>query len=298
IFGGTGFIGSALETYLKSKGEEVQSVSRSGNRGSLGIDITNESDFSKIGFVPDVIVNCASIIPAQGKKSSDPHFLKNLFLTNVIGGANIANWAVKHKIPQLINCSTLVVVKKPWPDPLSENAVNLPDGPHVGYCMSKLSQEQIMNQCVAGSATKLLNIRLSAVYGTGMLPNGLIFNLLNNLLSNKEIVLNDANRNTLDFINVVDVNKAIYAIAENGFEAQIMNLASGKPISVMDLAETLKRLTGSSSKILNKETNKPTSKSNIDVDRLKKHIYEVYDDFIPLEEGLKAIVENHKVSEQ
>lgn len=292
VFGGTGFIGSNLVQYIRDQGGEVFPVSRSGGKDSLPLDITVGSEFSKINFEPDVVINCASRIPAKGKKSTDPEFLKELFLTNVVGAANIANWAVKNEILKLINCSTLVVVNKPWPQPLTEDYFRLPEGFHAGYAMSKLSQEQIMNHCVSGSDTRLIHMRLSAVYGPGMTPEGIIFNLLKNLVQDRDVNLTDANSNSLDLIHVKDVCKAIYALGVNGYEEKVMNLASGKEVSIAQLAERLKEITGSNSKINNSDTGNPPSRAVIDIERLKEHIGPVYADFVPLKEGLKQMTGN------
>lgn len=295
IFGGTGFVGSNLVDYLKEQGEEVFSVSRSGGSNCLSLDITQESEFSKISFRPDIVINCASRIPAKGKKSTDPEFLKELFLTNVIGASNIANWAAKENISKLINCSTLVVVDKPWPTPLTEDFFEIPKGIHVGYSMSKLSQEQIMNQCVSGSETKLLHARLSAVYGGGMNPEGIIFNLLKEFMQDKEVSLTNAKVNSLDLIHVEDVCKALYTIALNGFKANTMNVANGNEVTIYELAEKLKSVLESSSEIKDSNTENLPSRALIDITEMRKNIGSVYEKFIPLEEGLKEITKSFKV---
>lgn len=295
VFGGTGFVGSKLVRHIRGQGGEVLAVSRSGDDDSLSLDITEQSQFSKIDFEPDVIINCASRIPAKGKKSTDPDFLKELFLTNVTGAANIANWAVKNGIPKLINCSTLVVVKKPWPEPLTEEFFALPEGFHVGYAMSKLSQEQIMHQCVSESDTKLVHVRLSAVYGPGMPAEGIIFSILENLVQDKDVNLTDAKINSLDLIHVEDVNRALYALGVNAYDEKVINLASGKEVSVYGLAETLKKITGSNSVINNSDTGNLPSRAVIDIEKLKKNIGSVYNDFVPLEEGLKEIAGKYRI---
>lgn len=291
IFGGTGFVGSDLQNYIEQNGEEAIIVSRSGKNGSLALDITNEEEFSKINFVPDVVVNCASRVPAKNKTSKNSSFLNDLFQTNVIGAANISNWAVKMKVPKLINCSTLVVVNKPWPVPLSEDHFALPSGYHVGYAMSKLSQEQIMNHCVEKSETELLHLRLSAVYGKEMAPEGLIFNLLEKASKNETIGLTDAHKNSIDLITVRDVSKTIFLIGANRHNStkNIVNVASGNEVTIFQLAEIIKKVTNSSSEILNSSTSSPASRAKIDVAKLQEAIGEEYNNFLSLEEGLKLI---------
>lgn len=290
IFGGTGFVGRNLVSYIKSRGGEVISVSRTGGIDSISLDINSPLEFNKIDTVPDVIVNCASRIPAKGNSSCDPNYLEELFTTNVIGGANITNWAVHNKVGLLINCSTLVVVKKPWPKLLREDFSSLPDGFHVGYSMSKLSQEQIMRECTKGTDTRLINMRLSAVYGNGMAQEGIIFSLLNKFEKNETVELIDAKKNSLDLIHVVDVCKSIYQIGVEGAKNDTVNLARGEEVSIFHLAKLLKNITGSTSKIKDIVTKKPASKAEISVERLINNIGDVYHEFIPLEAGLREII--------
>lgn len=289
IFGSTGFIGKHLSQFLKIQGHEVFCISKSGNNNSMAVDVSDEKAFFEINFLPDIIVNCASRIPKSGKTSKDPRFLKELFLTNVIGATNISNWAVQKGIAKIINCSTLVVVKKPWPKLLTEDYSNVPDGPHVGYCMSKLSQEQVMNEIIKGSNTKLLHVRLSSVYGIGMIEEGIIFNLLKKLKENAEIKITTS-ENTLDFINIVDVCKSINALGISDFENGIINLTNGKPISLRRLVGTLKDITGSKSPIIYHNSDDPISEANISVQKLINCIGKLYNEFMPFEEGLKSLI--------
>lgn len=291
VFGGTGFVGRNLIDYINKNGGEAVSASRSG-RGDKNVivDINNVESFDSINFQPDVVINCASIVPQKGKSSKDPQFLKDLFITNTVGAVNIANWVVERQIAQLINCSTLVVVKKPWPNPLKEGFEAVPEGVHSGYSLSKLSQEKLMNECIKNSDVNLSHLRLSAVYGERMVREGFIFNVLEKLQKNEEVILTDAKKNTIDFINVMDVCRSIYTIAQKDNKYSLINLASGKPISVYDLTLLLKEITSSSSEISNLVSSEIGSEANIDITRLKELIGKEYNDFIELQNGLKNII--------
>lgn len=292
IFGSTGFVGRHLQKFLEAQGDEVIGISRSGQNKSVSLDISKPSEFDKISFKPDVVVNCASQIPVLGKTSKDPDFLKQLFSTNVIGGANIANWAVQQKVFKIINCSTLAVIKKPWPVPLTENEIGLPEGVHVGYGMSKLSQEQIMNQCVKDSTTSLVHARLSAVYGLGMTQAGLIFNVLQKLKNQEPVQLSNASKNFLDLVHVEDVAKSISAIAKTNSEEKIVNIASAEEVSVMELTQKLKDLAHSDVKIINEDTAEESSRAKVDIQILKEILRSNYKKCTPLDRGLSPIVKD------
>lgn len=290
IFGGTGFVGKQLMEFVSKSGDEVVCGSRSSGFGYLQLNISQYKDFEKIDFRPDVIVNCASRIPQKGKSSADSEYIEELFLTNVVGGVNIAKWAVKQGIPEVINCSTLVVSKKPWPTPLVENFSAIPDGFHVGYAMSKLSQELLMNEIARDSLTKITHLRLSAVYGASMVQEGIIFNLLELFRSNKTVELTDASKISFDFIHVTDVCRSIYIASKKKNKEFVINCASGQPITLLELANILKTVTSSKSAIVNNNTGKGHSEANISVERLKDVLGNNYQKFIPFEKGIRDVV--------
>lgn len=300
IFGGTGFVGKNLASFLKDHGAEVYAVSNSGRDQTISIDITSKADFSKINFVPDVVVNCASKVPSAGKKSNDPDFLKELFLTNVVGAANICNWAVGKKVRRILNCSTMVAVKKPWPVPLSEDSVGVPEGVHAGYSLSKLSQEKIMNECVKGSETQILHARLSAVYGPGMKREGIIFNVLQKALAGEKISLRNAEKNSIDLIHVTDVAQYLFKLSKSNeaFDYDVINLGSGKEISVFELSKLITKLVGSEAEIINLDTTESVSRALIDNSLLQSVLTGSFEGFIDLERGLDSLFRNSSKFEE
>lgn len=271
IFGGTGFIGSQLRQLLIAQGHEVEATSRSGVDGTLKIDITDPSSFNTLTVPPDIIVNAASLIPQASKSSTDPEFLQELYLTNVIGGVNICNWAVAQGIKKILNLSTLVTVRKPWPVPLLESAIALPEGPHVGYAMSKLSQEQLMNQAASEGNLQVIHLRLSAVYGPTMSPGGILFFLLNSFSTGDEIRLTNGTKMEFDFIHVEDVCRTILSLSEENVKENILNVASGNSITLLALAEKLKSLLQSEHTINNTNIEGQGSRANVSVQRLEKY---------------------------
>ncbi|WP_114491390.1 NAD-dependent epimerase/dehydratase family protein [Candidatus Ulvibacter alkanivorans] len=295
IFGGSGFIGSALKTYLQDRGEEVLTISRSGKNDGLAIDITRPSEFENIEFIPDVIVNCASRLPQGGINSTDPTFVNELFSTNVLGGVNICKWAVEQRVSNLLNLSTLAVVNKPWPNPLQETSVQLPTGQHTAYGMSKLSQEQMMNEAVHNTGTKVIHLRLASIYGDSMEPSGVLFFILNRLQKNETVTLTNANKVKFDFMHVKDVCKSILYLSKEKITHPIINTASGNSISLMEVASMLKEITGSSAEIHNTDETTETSEATIQVDLLKHYLGKENDTFIPLREGLTTLVKNNTI---
>ena len=297
IFGGSGFVGKALVKYLKEKNEEVKIVSRSAGVEGFSLDISNKAEFDRIDFIPDVVINCASRLPEKGKTSQDPRFVQELFNTNVLGGLNITNWAVSLNIKKIVNCSTLVVVKKPWPVPLTERDSEIPEGAHVAYSMSKLSQEQLMTEAVKGTQVELVHARLAAVYGPDMIPEGLLFQLMKKLFLNEEVELIDSKKNSIDFIRVEDVAKVLYSLARARTSGEsVFNVATGLPVSIYELAEKLRAIICSDSRLNDTESIKKRSEASISIEKLKAYTGLDSNSFIPLNKGLKDMVSTYRLN--
>ncbi|MFD3003684.1 NAD-dependent epimerase/dehydratase family protein [Pontibacter toksunensis] len=246
VFGANGFLGSTLVRHLKQAGENIYSVKRTAADGAFALDITRPEGFEAITILPDVIVNCASALPDPTKSFSDRDYLRQLYETNVIGGTNIMNWAAAKGVRRVINCSTLVVVNKPWPVPLQETANTYPMGNHVGYSSSKLSQELVMRSIANVKGIQLLHLRISALYGPGMKDGGILTKLLKQASGKEKISLTNGNKVSFDFLHVEDAAKAIHHLAGmEEWKDNVINLASGEEITLMALAELLSELTES-----------------------------------------------------
>ncbi|RDV16142.1 NAD(P)-dependent oxidoreductase [Pontibacter diazotrophicus] len=274
VTGAGGFLGSTLVKHLQEAGEEVYAARRKPIEGSVTLDITKPEHFDALDIQPDIIINCASALPDGGKSFSDPDYLRQLFETNVIGSTNLMNWAASRKIPKVINCSTLVVVNKPWPVPLKEEENTYPKGGHVGYSASKLSQELVMSSVAEAKGVDLLHVRISALYGPGMKEGGILTKLLKQAAANEKISLTNGNGVSFDFLHVEDAAKILYHLSRmKAWPRRVLNLASGEEIGLLELAETLCRLTGNTEENI-ENTDQPgvSSRAKVDTTLLEKYL--------------------------
>lgn len=298
VFGGTGFLGKTIVEGFASLGHEVVSVGRKLQENNLDnvspvqLDISKKKDFLKLNFSPDAVINCASKIPEAGKTSKDVDFVNQVLQSNVLGALNIANWTAENKVDKIFNCSTLATVSKPWPVPLNEDYVNLPTGNHTAYGMSKLFQEQIMNEALKGTSSKILHLRLSAVYGMKMNQEGILFHFLDKLEKGKPIQITDGLKTKFDFINSQDIAKTILKLSHKKIDSGIANLASGKPVSLIELinflADSIKK---ERPEIENTNTKRESYPSQIGLKVIEHYLEKGFNnDFIPLNVGLEKIL--------
>lgn len=275
VFGAGGFLGNHLQRLLLESGEKVYCVKRIPDENSFNIDITRSDAFNSIDIIPDIIINCASALPDGAQCFNDTDYLRRLFETNVIGGANIINWANSKGVKKVINCSTLVVVNKPWPTPLKEVENTYPKGNHVGYSASKLSQELVMSSIAEATGIELLHVRISALYGPEMKGSGILHQLINKARAGEILHLNNGNNVSYDFLHVDDAVKAIYHLSRQvDWSDTIVNLASGEEITLIKLAEILCEITGNSKKnIRNVDSDNIPSRANVDTSLLEKYLH-------------------------
>lgn len=274
VFGGSGFLGSTLLRVLREKGEDAYAVSRRGGHKTFALDITQPDQFKTISIKPDVVINCASALPDGSQNLGDPSYLRKLYETNVIGGANIMNWAVAAGVSKVVNCSTLVVVNKPWPVPLTESEYTYPTGTHVGYSSSKLSQELVMSSIAAAHKLSLLHLRISALYGPGMQAGGILNKLLAQAAAGEQIRLKNGNNVSFDFLHVHDAAYAIYHLSkEPAWSDAVINLASGEEITLLQLAKLVSALKGRSAEnIANTDEPDVVSRAKVDTSLLEKYL--------------------------
>lgn len=288
IFGANGFLGKETTELLKCNDFEVFTISRINKNCDYNLDISNFKDFSVLpnNFF-DVIINCATVLP--GGNYLDNDYLDKIYKTNVLGSQNICKWIDgQQSIKKIINCSTLAVAQKPWKIDLDETVETYPHGNHVLYSSSKLMQELLFKTLAESNKIDLVQIRFSALYGKSMNWNGIICNLIDQAKNKKGINLTNATKVFADFLNVKDAAKIILDTIQKPIIG-ILNAASGKEISILNLAEMIANNCVDNIEIKNNESeNIEISRAKINIDKLNKYIDT--SNFIHINEGIKALL--------
>lgn len=287
VFGANGFLGKVLQESIQKEGHVFFGASRSTESG-YKIDISKYEDFL---CLPqnyfDIVINCATILPSGN--FLDSNYLNKIYETNILGTQNICKWISSQKqIKKIINCSTLVVVGKPWAHKLTEEAPTYPTGNHVLYCSSKLMQELIVETTANQFEIDFVNIRFSAIYGSNMPKTGIIWNLFNQAKNQKEINIVNGNKVSFDFINVIDAANIVTALLKNS-SSGILNAASGVETSLYELATIVKNSVNESITIINNEEELSTpSRAVISVEKLNSIIDTKK--FIDIKKGVNQLV--------
>ncbi len=277
VTGGAGFIGSFLVESLLNKGNKVtvfddfsncseEKASLLANKGATIIkgDIRDFEFLKKhlIGF--DVVIHLAAKIDVN-ESIKYPEVTNEV---NVEGSLNLLKACVENNIKNIIGISSAAVFGIPKKLPLSEDSETIPLSP---YGSSKLTMEHDFQNYSNSHGLNSIILRIFNVYGPGQTDAyaGVITKFLNNISQNKPLVIFGDGSFTRDFVSIHDVVSAINNSIDNldRKKAEIYNIASGKHVSIKEIADLMLSVSGKNLEIKHEPEKKgdiPHSQTLID----------------------------------
>lgn len=243
VTGGAGFIGHNTAIFLKNQGYEVAAFDNLKRAAGFALerlsmhhvplvrgDVLGAEAVKNALAGVDVVVHAAAYISVEESVKKPALYFRN----NVAGTANLASACLRKGI-KLIYISSAAVYGDPATLPISESH---PANPISPYGLTKLMGEQAV-KFYAGQGLKYAILRLFNVYGPGQSSAyaGVITRFAERLSGNKPPIICGDGQQTRDFIHVYDVAEAIKLTVEKGLENETLNIASGKPITIMELAQ-------------------------------------------------------------
>lgn len=259
VLGASGFLGSHLCDSLLARGDEVVGVDDLSS--STGINIAhleNHRDFSffrtnicdglpAIGKV-DAVLNFAS--PASPPRYSEMPI--HTLMTGSQGTLEAAKFALEHDA-RFVMASTSEVYGDPSVSPQSEDYwghVN-PIGERSCYDEAKRFSEAL---CMAYQREYKLNlgiVRIFNTYGPRLDPNDgrVVSNFVNQALRGADITVYGSGTQTRSFCYVDDLIRGVLALMDSDVTGPV-NIGNPHEITMLELAEIVIDLTGSSSKLV------------------------------------------------
>jgi UDP-glucose 4-epimerase len=260
VTGGCGFIGHHLVKELiagKYKVIILDNLSTSNDRfmndlqsykcsnGNVFLhkqDIRNKEAVSEIFRLEgiDVCIHLAGKTSVQ-ESIRQPHETINV---NVSGTLNILQACSENNIDNFVFASSAAVYGHPRGLPVSEDHIVQPLST---YGASKVAGEAL----ISSFSSRLKNcqiLRFFNVYGEGQTSTyaGVITKFIERLSTRSPPIINGKGHQTRDFIHVSDIVRAIILASEIKQNARkrvhspnILNIGTGSPTSILDLARTL-----------------------------------------------------------
>ena len=252
ITGGAGFIGANLASHLLAKGHQVTALDHSAAHAQrlpkgcafIGADITDKGAVLSAVQGHDAIVHLAAMVSVP-ETITQPERAEQV---NVIGSINILTAAKEAKVKKVVLASSAAVYGLEPATPTKETERPRPMSP---YAISKLAMEDYAT-LFASQGLPTVCLRFFNVYGPGQDPASqyaaAIPAFISRARADKRITVYGDGEQTRDFIYVVDVCRAIELALSKG--AGTINVATGRSVTINDLAKNIILLTKSKSEVV------------------------------------------------
>jgi len=261
VTGGNGFIGKFLIKHLIEKNYQITSFDNFSNSDeeyakeltNLGVktiqgDIRKQEEISKAARGHDVIIHLAAKISVEDSiKNPDA-----TFGVNVEGTRNVLTSCLNNNIKNLIIISSAAV----YGNRINENEIlfeNSKTEPISPYGKSKLMMEEIVKEFSNLNKINCVILRIFNVYGHGQSDEyaGVITKFIKNVKEGKPLKIFGNGMQTRDFISIYDVISIIAnsLLKLENKRGEIYNIATGKTITISELANLILSLTDGKNKV-------------------------------------------------
>lgn len=247
VTGGAGFIGSHIVDYLLKKKFHVTviddlSTGRLSNLYNsykkikfIKKDINDISKI-KINKKVDFVIHAAAladIVPSI----DDP---EKYFKANVSGTLEVLKFCVSKKIKKIVYAASSSCYGLAKKIPTPENSDIAPQYP---YALTKKMGEDLIRHWGTVYKLKYVSLRLFNVYGLRSRTSGnygaVIGTFLSQKLNNVPVTIVGDGKQKRDFVHITDVAEAFYLSLKSSLKAEILNVGTGKPKSVNELANLI-----------------------------------------------------------
>ena len=300
VTGGAGFIGRHLveslnhgnevtifENFSNSSKQEISNLLQDGVTLVQG-DLTDRDLLKKVVRDYDLVIHLAAKIDIE-ESIKNPHLSNEI---NVKGTINLLKACVDNSILKFIAASSASIYGDPGVIPVTEETVPNPISP---YAADKLAMEAYVRAFANTFKMNSISLRFFNVYGKSQsnVYAGVITKFMQRIASNKPLIVFGDGKNTRDYIHIKDlvqgISKAIDHI--DGKKGRTYNIATGKSVSINELAELMISISGKNLEIQHdppREGDLRFSEANIQraIDELN------YQPNITLKEGLSKLLLN------
>ena len=244
VTGASGMVGRNLSAYLEEKGLGVIPTDLAGWELSGNL-LDRDFVFTKLASLDfDAVIHLAAITEIK-KTIEDPRLC---FEVNCVGTLNILELAMRKKVKRIICASSANVFGAPRSNPVREDASF---DPRVPYDYSKVICE---NLAMSFFKTKGLPVSLTRswlLFGEHDQPTRATIRFINACLKGEPLTLFNGGRDTTSPSHAINYAKLALAMLDNERAVgQAFNFGGERPVSIRELAETVKRLTGSRSELV------------------------------------------------
>jgi len=297
VTGGAGFIGKYLVKSLLENNNSVTIFDNFSNSTKksinflidLGVkiiegDITELPNLQRAIKDHDIVIHLAAKISVS-ESISNP---SETFRINVDGTNNVLIACEKNHVKKLIISSSAAVYGESPPNvKLTEESVMNPISP---YGESKMQMEQNVKKFALKHDIDYIILRFFNIYGIGQSLEyaGVITKFIKKIIKKESLQIFGNGSQTRDFVAIYDVIQSIHNASAYD-KSGIFNIASGKIVTIKELAEQMISLSGEKLEIkFLTEKQGDIKHSEADISMAKNQI--IYSPKFELKEGIKELL--------
>jgi nucleoside-diphosphate-sugar epimerase len=279
-------VGKNLLAYFKSKGVGVLPTDLSGWEQSGDLR-DKDFVFGKLASLDfDAIVHLAAITDIK-KAIEDPHLC---FEVNCMGTSNILELGRRKSVSRVLLSSSANVYGAPKANPVAEDA---PFDPRTPYDYSKVVCENLAMGFHKAKGVPVSITRSWLLFGEHDQPTRATVRFIRACLKGDPLTLYNGGKDTTAPTHALNFAKVALTILQSKrADGEAFNFGGEGPVSIRELAETIKRITGSSSSLTlappRSELEATPQVSYPDVRKVKEFLGFEYE--LTLEQGLERTI--------
>lgn len=270
VTGGAGFIGSNFINYILSSRddytiinldkltyagnlENLKPVQNKKNYRFIKGDITNNElvDYLFRRFEIKFVVNYAAESHVDRSILGSEIFYR----TNVIGTTVLLEAARRYHVEKFLQVSTDEVYGSLGPTGLFTEQTPL--SPNSPYSSSKAAADMAVLAFHHTYGLPVVITRCSNNYGPLQFPEKLIPLMIINALNNKKLPVYGDGLNVRDWIYVIDHNKAVELVLENGIVGEVYNIGAGREMKNIEIVKLILKKLGKGEELIEYVKDRP-----------------------------------------
>ena len=297
LAGHRGMVGSAILRKLKKEGFNNIIV-----KTSAELDLRNQADVQKFfdDEKPDYVFLAAAKV---GGIVANNIYRADFIYENLMIESNIIHSAYTTAVKKLMFLGSSCIYPKLAPQPLKEEYIlsGYLEETNQPYAIAKIAGIELCNAYRSQYGCNFISVMPTNLYGPNDNYHPENSHVLAALLRKFIVAKNEdepsveiwgTGKPKREFLHADDLAAACYFLMQNYNEAGLINIGTGEDISIMDLANLIKKVTGYNGEIKT-NTTKPdgTPRKLMDVSKLKNFGWQFS---ISLEDGIKMVYDEIK----
>ena len=297
VTGGSGFLGRHMIRALITAGHNIKNIDLQPSRDTDNenfetvIADIRDTERMKLEIIDaDVVFHFAGLIEAGESVKFPQKFIDN----NISGTLSVLEAMRVNNIKTIIFSSSAAIYGEPQNIPISEDDRSIPINP---YGMTKLAMEGLISSYVGLHGFTGVALRYFNLYGPGehhQPETHAMPNFIRQVYENRDVEVFGTGEHQRDYIHVKDIVdahiKALDFALKNPNQYHYMNLSTEKPSTTKEIAETIIRVMGKDSKIVNLP-NRPGDPLVLTASAQKAHEVLGWEAQVNLEDGIRETVE-------